>query len=227
MRARRGYFAPGAEGKRASAAAGKGAPTAEGRDAAIQRALDAPFDLVELPLRAIADVGPSREAGKATVRLLVEADVRGLAFAEKDGVAKDALELLLLVAQRDSGEFTRFDQQFEISLKPETRARYERDGFPISRELALAPGPYQARIVARDRNSGRIGSLLHEFEVPPLDGLARLARSRSATARRPARRALCPCPSRPRAASSRRRGRCTAASRSMARRRTRPAGSRT
>jgi hypothetical protein len=37
--------------------------------------------------------------------------------------------------------------------------------------MALAPGPYQARVVARDRNSGRLGSLLHEFEVPPLDGL--------------------------------------------------------
>jgi VWFA-related protein len=163
VRARRGYYAPGAEGKRTK--------PAEGRDAAIQRALDAPFDLGELPLRAIADVGPSREPGKATVRLLVEADVRGLAFEQKGGAAKDALDLLVLVAQRDSGEFTRFDQQLEMSLKPETRARYERDGFPITREMALVPGPYQARIVARDRNNGRLGSLLHEFEVPPLDGL--------------------------------------------------------
>jgi hypothetical protein len=163
VRARRGYYAPGGDGKRAR--------PVEPRDAAIQRALDAPFDLGEVPLRALADVGPSREPGKATVRLLVEADVRGLAFEQKGDAAKDTLELLLLVAQRDSGEFTRFDQQLEMSLRPETRARYERDGFPIAREMALAPGPYQARVVARDRNSGRLGSLLHEFEVPPLDGL--------------------------------------------------------
>ena len=162
VRARRGYFAPG------------GATTtkpAEGRDAAMQRALDAPFDLTEVPLRAIADVGPSREAGKATVRLLVEADVRGFAFAEKGGLARDTLELLMLVAREDTGEFTRFDQQLEMSLKPETRARYLRDGCPIAREMPLAPGRYQARIVVRDRNGGRTGSLLHEFDVPPLDGL--------------------------------------------------------
>ena len=163
VRARRGYFAPGGEAKKAK--------PAEGRDAAIQRALDAPFDLPDVPLRAIADVGPSREAGKATVRLLVEADVRGFAFAEKGGLARDTLELLLLVARQDTGEFTRFDQQFEMNLKPETRARYEREGFPIAREMPLAPGAYQARVVVRDRNGGRTGSLLHEFEVPPLDGL--------------------------------------------------------
>ena len=163
VRARRGYYAPAAQDKRAK--------PAQTRDAAIQRALDAPFDIGEVPLRAIADVGPSRAAGKAAVRLLVEADVRGLAFEDKGGSARDALELLLVVAQRDTGEFTRFDQQLEMSLRPETRIRYERDGFPITRELTLAPGPYQARIVARDRNSGRLGSLLHEFEVPALDGL--------------------------------------------------------
>ena len=165
VRARRGYYAPGPpDAKKASR-------PAEGRDAALQRALDAPFDLSDVPLRAIADVGPSREAGKATVRLLVEADVRGFAFAEESGVARDTLELLLLVAREDTGEFTRFDHQFEMSLRPETRARYERDGFPIVREMPLAPGRYQARAVVRDRNGGRTGSVLHEFEVPPLDGL--------------------------------------------------------
>jgi VWFA-related protein len=163
LRARRGYYAPGGDGPRR-------APE-EGRDAAIQRALDAPFDLPGVPLRAIADVLGPAEAGKATVRITVEADVRGFAFAEKGGTARDTLEFLLLVAREDTGEFTRFDQQFEMSLRPETRARYEKEGFPIVREVPLAPGRHQARIVARDRNGGAVGSLLHAFEVPPLDGL--------------------------------------------------------
>ncbi len=58
--------------------------------------------------------------------------------------------------REDTGEFTRFDQQFEMSLRPETRARYEREGFPITRELALAPGRVPgARSWSRDRNGGR------------------------------------------------------------------------
>jgi VWFA-related protein len=162
LRARRGYFAPGGDEK------GK-AP--EGRDAGIQRALDAPFDLEEVPLRAIADVFAEQEKGVAAVQVTVEADVRGFAFAEKAGSARDTLEFLLLVAREDTGESKRFDQQFEMSLRPETRARYERDGFPITRELPLAPGRYQARVVARDKNSGRVGSLLFAFAVPELTGL--------------------------------------------------------
>jgi VWFA-related protein len=163
VRARRGYYAPGGNGK--------GKEAVEGRDVAIQRALDAPFDLAAVPLRAIADILGEKEPGKAAVRLTVEADVRSFAFTEKGGTARDKLELLLLVAREDTGEFTRFDQQFEMSLRPETRARYEREGFPITRELALAPGRYQARIVVRDGNGGAVGSLLHEFEVPDLAGL--------------------------------------------------------
>jgi hypothetical protein len=101
----------------------------------------------------------------------VDADIRGFAFAEKGGTARDTLEFLLLVAREDTGEFSRFDQQFEMSLRPETKARYEKDGFPITREVPLAPGRYQARIVARDRNGGGVGSLLHAFEVPEIAGL--------------------------------------------------------
>ncbi len=163
VRARRGYYAPGGSERRPEAA--------EGSDAAIQRALDAPFDLADVPLRAIADVLGPAGPGKATVRVTVDADIRRFAFAEKGGTARDTLEFLLLVAREDTGEFSRFDQQFEMSLRPETRARYEKGGFPITREVPLAPGRYQARIVARDRNGGAVGSLLHAFEVPALAGL--------------------------------------------------------
>jgi VWFA-related protein len=163
VRARRGYYAARGNEKRPKAV--------EGTDAAIQRALDAPFDLAGVPLRAIADVLGPAGSGKATVRVTVDADIRGFAFAEKNGTARDTLEFLLLVAREDTGEFTRFDQQFEMSLRPETRTRYERDGFPITRAVELTPGRYQARIVARDRNGGAVGSLLHTFEVPDLAGL--------------------------------------------------------
>ena len=161
VRARRGYYAAGRDA----------ATKPEGRDAAIQRALDAPFDLPGLPLRGIAQAFGEAAPGQTSVRVTVEADIRGFAFAEKAGTARDTLEYLLLVVQRVSGESTRFDQQFEMSFKPETRARFERSWFPITRELPLAPGPYQAKIVARDRNSGRVGSLTHDFEVPAPDGL--------------------------------------------------------
>ena len=111
------------------------------------------------------------EPGKARVVLAAEADIRGLAFAEKDGTSRDTLETLVLVARRDTGAFTRFDQQYEMSFRPETRARMEATWFPIARELELEPGPYQAKVVARDRNGGKVGSVAHDFDVPGLTGL--------------------------------------------------------
>jgi len=162
VRARRGYYAPGPD---------LAGARPEGRDAAIQRALDAPFDLPGIPLRALAQCFGEAEKDKTRVTVTMEADIRGLAFDEQGGTARDTLELLLLVAHRETGTFTRFDQQLELSLRPETRSRYERTWFPIVRELPLPAGPYQARIVVRDRNSGRVGSLTHDFEVPAPTGL--------------------------------------------------------
>ena len=108
--------------------------------------------------------------GQASVLLTAEADIRGLAFAEKDGASRDTLELLLLVAHRDTGEFTRFDQQFEMGFQKETRARFD-DVVPDHARAEALSGPYQARIVTRDKNSGRLGSLTHDFDVPTLTGL--------------------------------------------------------
>lgn len=164
VRARRGYYAP------APGRAGEPAPR-EGRDDALQRALDSPFELPDVPLRSTTHVFGEAAPGRTMVLVTAEADIRGLAFEERSGAAKDALELLLLVVQRETGEFHRFDQQLEMSLRPETRARLERTWLPITRELKLPAGAYQARIVARDRNSGRIGSLAHDFDVPPPTGL--------------------------------------------------------
>jgi hypothetical protein len=42
---------------------------------------------------------------------------------------------------------------------------------PLAQEFHLKPGRYQARVAIRDANSGRIGSVTHDFEVPPLTGL--------------------------------------------------------
>ena len=164
VRARRGYYAPGGP-------LPKGREATSSRDAAIQTALDSPFDLQGVPLRATAYVLGEAEAGKLRVLVTTEADIRALAFEARSGSAKDTLETMLVVAERQTGEFHRFDQQFEMSFKPETRARYEKTWFPVTRELVLAPGSYQARIVARDKNDGRIGSLTHAFEVDAKSGL--------------------------------------------------------
>jgi VWFA-related protein len=164
VRARKGYYAPGG-----SKAASDAKPRTVDPD--IQAALDSPFDLEQIPLRMSAFVFHETVPGKAAAVVATDVDIRGFAFEEKDGRFVDALEFLLVVAHRETGEFFRYDQKIDMNLLPSTRERLEQTAFTISRDFELKPGGYQAKIVARDRNSGRLGTVVHDFEVPELDGL--------------------------------------------------------
>jgi VWFA-related protein len=162
VRARKGYYAP-LEGKSALDQKRK-----DNVDPDIQAALDSPYEKQEIPLRMTAFVGDETLLGKANVIVATEVDVREFAFEQKEGRAHGSLEFLLITAHRESGEYFRYDQQIDMKLLPETRERLHRQWFAVLRDFELAPGGYQAKIVVRDKQSGRIGTVVHEFEVPDL-----------------------------------------------------------
>jgi VWFA-related protein len=164
LRARKGYFAPTESGKSALAAK-------KGVDPVIQGALDSPWAVDGIPLRMTHFVGDERTLGKAAVLITTEVDIRGLEFEEKEGRSLADLQFLLVVAHRASGEFFRSDHGISMKLQPATRDRYARFWFPITRDFELKSGDYQAKIVVRDTRSKRIGTVIHEFEVPPLGTL--------------------------------------------------------
>lgn len=164
VRARKGYYAP-LDG------VAKGEKKVEGNDPEIQQALDSPFEAGAIPIRMTSYVFDETLLGKATTIVATDVDIRDFAFREEEGRLVNALEFLLIVAHRESGEYFRYDQKIEFKLQPETKARIDEAWFPIVREFELAPGGYQAKIVVRDQNSREIGSLIHEFDVPALDGL--------------------------------------------------------
>jgi hypothetical protein len=162
VRARRGYYA----------ASDTGQPTPEeqrGVDPVFQAALDSPWVQDGLALRMTDYVGEEKMMGKAAVRLTAELDPRSVQFEEKDGRSCAELDFLMVVAHRQTGEYFRYDQTYNLKLLPTTRERITRLWMPIVRDFELAPGEYQAKVIVRDKRSGRIGSLMHEFEVPALD----------------------------------------------------------
>ena len=164
VRARKGYFAPTESGKSIFAAK-------KGTDPEVQSALDSPWALDGIPLRMTAFVGDEKSLGKASVLVTTEVDVRQLQFEDKDGRSLADLQFLLVVAHRASGEFFRYDQGVSMKLLPASRERFNRFWFPITRDFELKSGDYQAKIVVRDTRSKRIGTVIHEFEVPPLGPL--------------------------------------------------------
>lgn len=160
VRARKGYYAP-LEGK------GGPKPLKPGEnDPSIQRALDAPYELDDIPMRMTAFSFDESLLGKLNALVAADVDIRGFQFQETEGRLLDALEFLLVVAHRDTGEFFQYNQKVEMKLLPKTREKLDKSWFSLSRDFELAPGGYQAKLVVRDKNSGRVGTVIHEFDVP-------------------------------------------------------------
>jgi VWFA-related protein len=159
VRARKGYYAPR-----------DGAPlpaAPETKDLQLQEALDAPYPAPDIPLRTTAYVVQESALGKARVLIASEADVSKASFQEAEGGARASLDVLLVVADRHSGEVQRYDQKIDLQRKPQGSAAAP--WYSITREFDLAPGSYQAKLVVRDVQSKRLGTVMYDFEVPVLD----------------------------------------------------------
>ena len=162
VRARRGYYAPeDGPGRRRDP---------ESLDPAVRAGLDAPYGGGQLPLRLTAysfGAGP----GKAAVLLVAEVDLAGVELRESAGRFQGALETFVVVTSRETGEQHKNEKLVELSLPPEARERLLARGLPVFRDFQLAPGVYQARLLVRDRASGRLGTVRHEFQVDEPTGL--------------------------------------------------------
>ncbi|HEY6549496.1 MAG TPA: VWA domain-containing protein, partial [Vicinamibacteria bacterium] len=160
VRYRAGYYAPSstpAPGTRA-----------DGKDPVFQEALDGAVFREEVPLRMTSYVLGDATAGKAKVLIAADGEVSKLGFEEKEGQLLGTLDVLLVVAQRETGEFSRYDQKVDLARK--VGAVSGLAWYSFVREFELLPGGYQAKIVVRDPRSGRVGSVAYEFEVPALGG---------------------------------------------------------
>jgi VWFA-related protein len=159
VRARSGYY-PSAEGATPATPA-----------SAVQQALDSPFDLDQVPLRAAVLVLGDLPRGEARVLLTTDVSAGALERQLAAGGAVRRLDYGIRVARDDSSADRRSDQQL-VFREPASRGDADATAWlPITLEIPLAPGRYQARLAVRDAGSGRMGSLTRDFEVPSLGGL--------------------------------------------------------
>jgi VWFA-related protein len=159
VRARSGYY-PSAEG------ATRATPAS-----AVQQALDSPFDLDQVPLRSAALVLGDLPRGEARVLFTTDVFAGALERQLTAGGAVRRLDYGIQVARDDGSAARRRDQQL-VFREPASSGKADGAAWlPITLGIPLAPGRYQARLAVRDAGSGRVGSLTHDFEVPPLGGL--------------------------------------------------------
>jgi hypothetical protein len=160
VRARRGYYAP-EEGRTVDAG--------RGSDPEIGRALDSPFERKELPLRVSAFAFDETMAGRLRVLLAADVDVREVALQEKEGRRTGEVAFLAEIQHRETGDFWKVDEKIEMAMLPSTFEKLRQNGYTVSREFSLPAGGYQAKVVVRDLGSGRLGSVIHDFDVPATD----------------------------------------------------------
>jgi hypothetical protein len=116
-----------------------------------------------------AYVGKPGPGDTASVQVVAEVDIRGSELPEVAGRHQGRLEFLVVVAHRESGEYLQYDHTVDLKLLPATRERLRLTWLPIVREFELRPGHHQAKMIVRFAGRERVGSVIHDFAVPPLD----------------------------------------------------------
>ena len=117
-----------------------------------------------LPLRVFAGAfkGASRDA---TIVVAVEVNASQLALVEKDGTHVGALEMSYFSMDMKNKFFPGQTQTAKLTLRPETYEQVMKTGIRMMAETTLAPGRYQMRIAAGNRES-KSGSVVYDLDVP-------------------------------------------------------------
>jgi VWFA-related protein len=160
IHARKGYYAPSDEDIEDE--------TPLGTDPAFQMALDSPYNVGDIGLRMTHFVREETFLDTAKVYVAAEVNIDGLEFETQDGLDVAAVNFLMVTVHRESGEYFRIDQKMDLKLLPEMRAQLSRTWLPIVRDFELGPGHYRAKLVLRDKATDRLGTVIHNFEVPDL-----------------------------------------------------------
>jgi hypothetical protein len=127
------------------------------------RALIGGHDVSAIPLRAMAYIFEERPGKTLRTVLTIEADTSALANLGGEERPRTVLSLGIAATHRDTGQVRHVDQRIEV----ESGATRAWPGWlVVSRELDLAPGVVQARVVVRDQFLGRLGAVTVRFVVP-------------------------------------------------------------
>jgi VWFA-related protein len=120
-----------------------------------------------IPLRATTtSFRPGTEADRAVVVLVLEMEVDGFNFSERDGQLHDFVEMHVVAEDGQGKTQTEVHRQFGLALRPPTYEVVKEAGFRAGMTLELPPGRQQLRIAAVEKGAGLRGGLSFDLEVP-------------------------------------------------------------
>ena len=107
---------------------------------------------------------PASSAGKKTVEFLVTIPLSSIKI---DATSPNPLDLevgaiALNQEGKDAGEFT---HPLHGTPKPDLLQKLSREGIRLREKLDLPPGTYDVRVMTRDNNAGKIGTVVFPLDV--------------------------------------------------------------
>src|SRR4029453_618128 len=107
--------------------------------------------------------GASGEKNAAV--LVAEVDVAGLGLKPQAGTVSAAFDTYVVLHGRDTGTIEKQEKLLELSVPEQYWPQVQQAGVAFRREFALPAGAYQARLLVRDKASGRLGTRSPEVRV--------------------------------------------------------------
>ncbi len=134
---------------------------------AVAHALDTVHPLAGIPLRAMTYQMEPNQAGLTRVVVAAEVDASRLQLTPKGDGRVGHLQVTAVAVNRDSGRGFKHDDTAEMVVKGAGPSGWR----SLVREFELPPGITQVRVVARDVQSGAVGSVTQRIEIAEPSGL--------------------------------------------------------
>ena len=160
VRTRDGYIAPSRSEPVARAAAA--AP-------GIRDVIASPLANGAVPMTVFAAPFKGSKGKEAVVLITAELDASRLDLSETGGLRRGRIELAA-AAVSAAGKVTRGQPAaIDLSLSPESYAEVMEQGLRLRAPITLLPGRYQLRVAGGNTQSGKIGSVMYDLDVPDFD----------------------------------------------------------
>jgi VWFA-related protein len=152
VQSRRGYFAP-SDNRR------------DTKQTSVALAvLNSPIPVTGLTISSAATMFRG-EANKASVVTTMEVGPE-VSLTQSGETYKGRVEFSVVAVNLDGRIVASATPAIDLNLRPATRDAVTTHGVRATARLELKPGRYQIRIAARDPNSNKAGSVMHELRVP-------------------------------------------------------------
>jgi VWFA-related protein len=106
------------------------------------------------------------------VRMTVEFTGKDVPLKNANNVFSNDIDVAYYAQSMTGKAKTSGRHVLHLRLLPKTYETFPQDGVRYVTEFTVPPGRYQVRVVAREQQSGKSGSIFHDFEVPDYPNLA-------------------------------------------------------